>query len=74
MHFAVHLRYNGVMKKQRSVKIATSFRLSQTAHFLMRRLAKQLGVSHGAVLELAIRKLDDAQAAQRREGKMLEAK
>lgn len=45
------------MKKTRTPKISTSFRMSPTAHSLLQRLATATGLGRGAVLELAIREL-----------------
>lgn len=52
------------MKKKREAKIATSFRMSPTAHALLRKLADRTGLSRGAVLELAIRELARAQGVK----------
>ena len=53
------------MTKKRKPKIATSFRMSQTAYDLLQALVKTTGLARGACLELAIRELARAQGVIR---------
>lgn len=48
------MRYNCVMDKQ-----ATSIRLTPEAKRLIKELAKKLGVSQAAIIEMAIREFAD---------------
>jgi hypothetical protein len=44
--------------RQMTKTTSTSFRLSLDARRLLAKLAKRLGISQAAILELAVRKLD----------------
>ncbi len=51
-----------------SNKQATSIRLSPEAKNLVEQLAKNLGISHTAVMEIAIRKLAQAENVTAKDG------
>jgi len=57
------MRYNCVMDN----KQATSIRLTPEAKSLIKELAKKLGISQAAIMEIAIRRLAESEGVRQEE-------